>query len=91
MSEIAEIFGSVEIRIEKLLKKLNSLEDNVAHQQSELDKNTALIKKQDDEIEALKKEYNQEYVGAQDPGVISVTKIYNHYKKHSYSVIFHEG
>lgn len=56
MSEIAEIFGSVEIRIEKLLKKLNSLEDNVAHQQSELDKNTALIKKQDDEIEALKKE-----------------------------------
>lgn len=56
MSEIAEIFGSVEIRIEKLLKKLNSLEDNVAHQQSELDKSTALIKRQDNEIEALKKE-----------------------------------
>jgi chromosome segregation ATPase len=56
MSEIAEIFGSVEIRIEKLLKKLNSLETNLSQKQTELNKVETIIKKQEHEIEALKKE-----------------------------------
>ncbi|KAG0005811.1 Transaldolase, partial [Entomortierella chlamydospora] len=29
----------------------------------------------------------KEYVGAEDPGVISVTKIYNYYKQHGYKTI----
>ncbi|CAO3572115.1 unnamed protein product [Mortierella alpina] len=29
----------------------------------------------------------KEYVGAEDPGVISVTKIYNYYKQHGYNTI----
>ncbi|MCA0348242.1 MAG: hypothetical protein LCH35_03170 [Bacteroidetes bacterium] len=55
MSEIAEIFGSVEIRVEKLLKKLNSLEANLLQKQSELNKAENIIKNQENEIEALKK------------------------------------
>jgi transaldolase len=31
-----------------------------------------------------KKTNDRDYVGAEDPGVISVTKIYNYYKKHGY-------
>jgi len=55
MSEIAEIFGSVEIRVEKLLNKLNSLEANLLQKQSELNKAENIIKNQENEIEALKK------------------------------------
>jgi chromosome segregation ATPase len=55
MSEIAEIFGSVEIRVEKLLKKLNGLEANLLQKQSELNKAENIIKNQENEIEALKK------------------------------------
>ena len=32
----------------------------------------------------FKKENNTDYFGEEDPGVISVTKIYNYYKKHGY-------
>lgn len=32
----------------------------------------------------FKKETGEEYVGDHDPGVLSVTKIYNYYKKHGY-------
>jgi chromosome segregation ATPase len=56
MSEIAEIFGTVEIRIEKLLKKLNSLETSLEQKQSEITNAESIIKKQESEIEALKKE-----------------------------------
>jgi chromosome segregation ATPase len=56
MSEIAEIFGSVEIRIEKLLKKLDSLETDSLQKQAELNEAEKIIKKQEDDIEALKKE-----------------------------------
>lgn len=56
MSEIAEIFGSVEIRIEKLLKKLNSLETNTSQLKEELKKAEMIIKNQENEIEMLKKE-----------------------------------
>jgi len=56
MSEIAEIFGSVEIRIEKLLKKLNSLEANSLQHKEELSNASSIIKHQENEIEALKKE-----------------------------------
>ncbi|WNM18999.1 hypothetical protein [Flavobacterium capsici] len=56
MSEIAEIFGSVEIRIEKLLKKLNSLENDLAQHKEELNKAETIINNQKSEIDALKKE-----------------------------------
>jgi replicative DNA helicase len=56
MSEIAEIFGSVEIRVEKLLKKLDSLETNSIEQKNELDKAASIISKQQREIDTLKKE-----------------------------------
>lgn len=56
MSEITEIFGSVEIRIEKLLKRLNSLEANSLKHEEELSKASSIIKNQENEIDALKKE-----------------------------------
>ena len=56
MSEISEIFGSVEIRVEKLLKKLNSLETNLIQQKEELKKADNIIKNQENEMVALKKE-----------------------------------
>jgi transaldolase len=34
-----------------------------------------------------KKANNKEYVGAEDPGVVSVTKIYNYYKRYNYKTI----
>ncbi|MGV9004197.1 hypothetical protein [Flavobacterium sp.] len=56
MSEIAEIFGSVEIRIEKLLKRLNSLEADSFKYEEELSKAENIIKNQESAIEALRKE-----------------------------------
>lgn len=55
MSEITEIFGSVEIRIEKLLKRLNSLETNSLKHEEEISKAITIIKNQENEIDALKK------------------------------------
>ena len=56
MSEIAEIFDSVENRIEKLFMKIDSLEKNSMALRAELQEAASLIQKQTDEITTLKSE-----------------------------------
>ncbi|MEK8180931.1 hypothetical protein WMW71_11320 [Flavobacterium buctense] len=56
MSEIAEIFDSVENRIEKLFMKIDSLEKNSMALRTELHEAAKLIQKQTDEITTLKSE-----------------------------------
>ncbi len=58
MSEIAEIIDSVEGRIEKLFKKIDSLQEHSANLQAELKKAAAIIENQSKEIEQLKAECN---------------------------------
>jgi phage shock protein A len=53
MSEIAEIFDSVESRIQKLFIKINSLEENTAALRTELQKAAALIQQQNEQIKML--------------------------------------
>ena len=54
MSEIAEIFDSLESRIEKLFTKINSLEKDSAALKEELNTATTVIQKQNNEITSLK-------------------------------------
>jgi chromosome segregation ATPase len=56
MSEIAEIFDSVENRIEKLFMKIDSLEKNSIALRTELQEAASLIQKQTEEIKTLKSE-----------------------------------
>ncbi|MGL2966402.1 hypothetical protein [Flavobacterium sp. XGLA_31] len=56
MSEIAEIIDSLENRIEKLFKKIESLENNSMELKAELNKAAALIQTQSGEIATLKSE-----------------------------------
>lgn len=56
MSEIAEIFDSVESKIQKLLKINDSFDKDLRAHQAELNNATTIINKQKSEIEALKKE-----------------------------------
>jgi len=56
MSEIAEIIDSLENRIEKLFKKIESLENNAIGLKAELENAMAVNQKQSQEIAALKTE-----------------------------------
>ena len=56
MSEIAEIFDSVENRIEKLFMKIDSLEKNSIALRTELEEAASLIQKLTEEIKTLKSE-----------------------------------
>ena len=38
-------------------------------------------------LDFWKKETGKDYKGAEDPGVVSVRKIYNYYKKYDYNTI----
>ena len=58
MSVIAEIIDTLEYKIEKLFEKSKSLEKNNQVLQLELDKAAQIIRKQSEEIEALKKQYD---------------------------------
>jgi len=56
MSVIAEIIDTLENKIEKLFKKINSLEKNSQDLKIELEKSAKIIQIQSQEIEALKKQ-----------------------------------
>lgn len=56
MSEIAEIIDSVESRIGQLFTKIESLEKDSTTLKAELQQAATLIRKQTDEISALKSE-----------------------------------
>ncbi|MEG0850791.1 hypothetical protein ACHRVK_06065 [Flavobacterium plurextorum] len=58
MSVIAEIIDTLEYKIEKLFEKSKSLEKNNQVLQLELAKAAQIIRKQSEEIEALKKQYD---------------------------------
>ena len=56
MSEIAEIIDSLENRIGKLFKKIESLEQDSISKKAELDSTASIIQKQADTISQLKSE-----------------------------------
>ena len=58
MSEIAEIVDHLEIKIVKLLSKLDNLEQISKHSKEELKQSIIVIKNQSEEIEILKTNYN---------------------------------
>lgn len=57
MSVIAEIIDTLENKIEKLFGKINSLEKKSQELKIEITKSAAIIQKQTQEIEDLKKQY----------------------------------
>ena len=57
MSVIAEIIDALENKIEKLFLKINSLEKKSQELKIELTKSADIIQTQNQEIEALKKQY----------------------------------
>ena len=57
MSVIAEIIDTLENKIEKLFLKINSLEKKSQELKIELTKSADIIQTQNQEIEALKKQY----------------------------------
>ena len=58
MSEIVEIIDTLESRLKKLLQKMDYLEQSSSVLQQELNKATATIQKQSQEIDVLKKQYD---------------------------------
>jgi len=58
MSEIAEIVGTLENRLQKLFLKLDTLEKSSTELKQELLQAAATIKQQSQEIEALKSQQN---------------------------------
>ncbi len=56
MSEIAEIVGTLENRLQKLFLKLDTLEKSSTELKQELQQAAATIRQQSQEIEALKSE-----------------------------------
>ena len=57
MSVIAEIIDTLEIKVEKLFEKINSLEKKSQDLKIELTKSAAIIQTQSQEIEGLKAQY----------------------------------
>lgn len=58
MSEIVEIIDSLEGRLQKLLKKIDTLEQNSSLLKQEIQKSTNIIQNQSKEIDTLKKQYD---------------------------------
>lgn len=58
MSEIVEIIDTLEGRLQKLFAKIDRLEKTSAQLQEELQKATAVIEQQSEEIATLKKQYD---------------------------------
>lgn len=58
MSEIAGIIDTLESRIEKLFKKIDSLESHIVALKSEIGTSATVIQKQSGEIEAIKSAYD---------------------------------
>jgi chromosome segregation ATPase len=58
MSEIVEIIDSLEGRLQKLLKKIDNLEQNSSILKQEIQKSTNIIQNQSKEIDTLKKQYD---------------------------------
>jgi chromosome segregation ATPase len=58
MSEIVEIIDSLEGRLQKLLKKIDNLEQNSSMLKQEIQKSTNIIQNQSKEIDTLKKQYD---------------------------------
>jgi chromosome segregation ATPase len=57
MSEIVEIIDTLESRLQKLLKKIDHLEQTSSALKQELEKSTNIIQNQSQEIDGLKKQY----------------------------------
>ena len=57
MSEIVEIIDTLESRLQKLLKKIDHLEQTSSALKLELEKSTTIIQNQSQEIDGLKKQY----------------------------------
>ena len=57
MSEIVEIIDTLESRLQKLLKKIDHLEQTSSALKQELEKSTNIIQDQSQEIDGLKKQY----------------------------------
>jgi chromosome segregation ATPase len=57
MSEIVEIIDTLESRLQKLLKKIDHLEQTSSALKQELEKSTSIIQNQSQEIDGLKKQY----------------------------------
>ncbi len=57
MSEIAEIIDSLENKVQKLLKKIDDLEQTSATLKQEIEKSVSIIQNQSQEIDELKKKY----------------------------------
>ncbi len=57
MSEIVEIIDTLESRLQKLLKKIDHLEQTSSALKLELEKSTIIIQNQSQEIDGLKKQY----------------------------------
>ena len=57
MSEIVEIIDTLESRLQKLLKKIDHLEQTSSALKQELEKSTNIIQNQSQEIDGMKKQY----------------------------------
>ena len=57
MSEIVEIIDTLESRLQKLLKKIDHLEQTSSALKQEIEKSTKIIQNQSQEIDGLKKQY----------------------------------
>ena len=57
MSEIVEIIDNLESKLQKLLKKIDHLEQTSSALKQELEKATTIIQHQSQEIDGLKKQY----------------------------------
>lgn len=58
MSEIVEIIDTLERRLQKLLGKMEQLEQTSSQLQQELQKATTVIQQQSEEIATMKKQYD---------------------------------
>lgn len=58
MSEIAEIIDSLENKLQKLIKKLDMMEQTSAALRQEIQKSAEVIQKQSEDIDALRKKYD---------------------------------
>ena len=57
MSEIVEIIDTLESRLQKLLKKIDHLEQTSSVLKQELEKSTNIVQNQSQQINELKKQY----------------------------------
>jgi chromosome segregation ATPase len=57
MSEIVEIIDTLESRLQKLLKKIDHLEQTSSTLKQELEKSTNIVQNQSQQINELKKQY----------------------------------